>query len=113
MAKTIGPAAIVQTALATLGDRVHFATLYGSVAKGTDRAQSDIDVLMVADGVTLEQLYAALAPAEKRLGRPVNPTLYSVAEFSKRHASKNPFLNKVLAGEHQVLIGDAHAVGRA
>jgi predicted nucleotidyltransferase len=113
VAKTIGPAAIMQTALAALGHRIRFATLYGSVAKGTDRAQSDIDVLVVGDGVTLEQLYAALAPSEKRLGRPVNPTLYTVAEFRKRRAGKNPFLNKVLSGEHHVLVGDEDAVGRA
>lgn len=111
--KTIGPAAIVQAALATLGNGVRLAILYGSVAKGTDRAQSDVDVLVVADDVTLEQLYAALAPAEKRLGRPVNPTLYTSAEFRKRRTNRNPFLSKLLAGEHQVLIGDEHGLSRS
>ena len=111
--KTIGPAGALRSALATLGKRVRFATLYGSVAKGVDRAQSDIDVLIVAEGVTLEQVYAVLAPAERRLGRPVNPTLYTPAEFRKRRGNKNVFLTKVLAGQHRVLIGDEHAVGRA
>jgi len=113
VAKTGGPAAALQAALATLGARVRFATLYGSVAKGTDRAQSDIDVLVVADDVTLEKVFAALAPAEKRLGRHISPTLYTPAEFRRRRAGRNPFLEKVFAGEHQVLIGDENAAVRA
>jgi len=113
MAKTGGPGAALQMALAALGARVHFAALYGSVAKGTDRAQSDIDLLVVADDMTLEELYAALAPAERQLGRTISPTLYTPAEFRKRRASRNPFLGRVLTGEHQVLIGDEHAAGRA
>jgi predicted nucleotidyltransferase len=111
VAKTGGPAAALRAALAPLAPRLRFATLYGSVAKGSDRAQSDVDLLVVADDLTLEQLFAALAPAEKRLGRPISPTLYTPAEFRRRRASKNPFLEKVLAGEHQVLIGDEHVAG--
>jgi len=111
--KTIGPAAILRGVLEPLGERVRFATMYGSVAKGLDRAQSDVDVLIVADDLTLEQIYAALAPAEKRLGRPVNPTLCTPVEFRKRRGDKNSFLGKVLAGTHHDLIGDEHAVGRS
>lgn len=109
--KTGGPAAALRAALATLGTRVRFAALYGSVAKRRDHAHSDIDLLVVADDITLERLYAALAPAEKLLGRTISPTLYTAAEFRKRRASRNPFLANVLAGEHQVLIGDEHAAG--
>ena len=113
IAKTGGPAAALRAVLTPLGKRVRFAVLYGSVAKSTDRAQSDIDLLVVADDLTLEQLYAALAPAEKRLGRTISPTLYTSAEFRRRRAGGNPFLQKVLAGEHQVLIESEHAVGSA
>ena len=112
VAKTGGPAATLRAALEALAAHVRFAALYGSVAKGNDRAQSDIDLLVVADDLTLEQIYAALAPAEKQLGRTISPTLYTPAEFRKRRASRNPFLEKLLTGEHQVLIGDEHAVER-
>jgi predicted nucleotidyltransferase len=111
--KTIGPAATLRAALAPLEERVRFATMYGSVAKGMDRAQSDVDVLIVADDLTLEEVYAALAPAEKRLGRPVNPTLYTPVEFRRRRDDRNSFLSKVLAAEHRDLIGDEHAASRA
>jgi predicted nucleotidyltransferase len=109
--KMFGPAEALRAALVPLAKRVHAAWLYGSVAKGTDRAQSDIDVLIVADDLTLEEVYAALGPAEKRLGRAVSPTLYTLREFERRRTAKNPFLSKVLAGERILLIGEDHAAG--
>jgi len=60
--------------------------IYGSVAKRTDPSASDIDLLIVADELTLEDLRAALSPAEESLGRKVNPTLYTGKEFKKRRA---------------------------
>ncbi len=97
--KMFGPAESLRFALAPLADHLHAAWLYGSIAKGSARAQSDIDVLIVADDLTLEKVYAALAPAEKKLGRTVSPTLYTAKEFERRRAAGNPFLTKVLAGE--------------
>lgn len=104
--KTLGPADALREALAPLAGRVHAAWVYGSIAKRTDRAESDIDVLIVADGLTLEEVYATLHPAEIRLGRQVSPTLYTFKEFERRRAAKNPFLTKVLAGERILLIGN-------
>jgi predicted nucleotidyltransferase len=111
VAKMLGPADALREALAPLAERVHAAWLYGSVAKGADRAASDIDVLIVADGLTLEEVYAALGPAEKRLGRAVNPTLYTLSEFERRRVVRNPFLTKVLAGKRVLLIGREDAAG--
>ncbi len=106
--KTLGPAEVVRTALAPLTDRICLALVYGSVAKRSDTATSDIDLLIVSDQLTLEALYEAMAPAERELGRPVNPTLYTEAEFRKRRQNGSPFLAKVLAGEYIWLIGNDH-----
>lgn len=111
--KVFGPAEALRSALAPLAKRMHAAWLYGSVAKGTDRAQSDLDVLIVADDLTLEEVYAAVRGAEKRLGRTVSPTLYTRKEFDRRRATKNPFLSKVLAGERILLVGEDHGAGAA
>jgi predicted nucleotidyltransferase len=104
--KTVGLAGPIREALEPLADCVQFATIYGSVAKGVDTAASDIDLLIVADGVTLEDVYRVLAPVEEALGRKINPTLYTLKEFEDRKASGSPFLSRVLSGEHIVLIGD-------
>lgn len=104
--KTLGPADTLRAALSAIADQVQLALLYGSVAARRDTALSDFDVLLVSDTLMLEQVYEALAPAEKQLGRPVNPTLYTYAEFHKRLKQRNPFLLKLLARETIALIGN-------
>lgn len=106
VAKMLGPADAVRHALAPIAGEVQLGLLYGSVAKQRDTAHSDIDVLLVSDTLTLEQVYGALAPAETQLGRTLSPTLYTSAEFRKRLARHNPFLTRLLAGETVALIGD-------
>lgn len=108
--KTAGVADVVAAALGPLAQSIRFAVLYGSVAKETARAGSDIDVLIVTDELTLERVFAALEPVEKRLGRAVSPTLYTSDEFLRRRAARHPFLTKVLAGKHVVLIGSEDAI---
>jgi predicted nucleotidyltransferase len=107
--KTVGLVAPIRNALMPLADRITHAALYGSVAKRTDTAISDIDLLVVSDALTLEELYAALAPVEENLARKINPTLYTVQEFERRRKQGSPFLRRVLAGKHIVLIGDGLA----
>ena len=107
--KTVGIEAQIQEALAPLAAQISVALIYGSVAKKTDTAQSDIDLLIVADDLTLEDLYSALSTAEKQLGRPVNPTLLTRGELDKRRTSGNPFLERVLSGPVSPLIGELDA----
>lgn len=103
--KTTGIAEPLRSALQPLADRIAFATLYGSVAKGTATAASDIDLLVVADDVRLEDLYSAVDAAESKLGRKINPTLYTTLDFLRRRKQGNAFLTKVMKGEQVPLIG--------
>lgn len=105
MLKTIALAEPLRQALEPLASRTALAFIYGSVVKGTDTARSDVDVLIVADDVMLEEVYSAFAPVEVALGRKINPTLYTRKEFSSRRASRNAFLTRVLSGAHLVLMG--------
>ncbi|MDR2875490.1 MAG: nucleotidyltransferase domain-containing protein [Methylobacillus sp.] len=111
--KMLSPADALHQALAPLAATLQLALLYGSVAKRSDTAHSDFDLLLVSDTLTLEQVYATLASAEQQLGRTVNPTLYTSEEFHKRLAARNPFLTKLLAGETVALIGDKHVFAAA
>lgn len=103
--KTVALVEPIRQALEPLADRIELALLYGSVVKGTDTASSDIDLLIVVDEVTLEELYSVLAPVEAILARKVSPSLYTPREFADRKASNNAFLTRVFAGEHLILIG--------
>jgi predicted nucleotidyltransferase len=106
--KTFGVAGVLRAALAPLAARIDQAFVYGSVAAGSQQAESDIDVMIVADDLTLEEVFAVLQPAVDSLARPINPTLYTRGEFRKRIATKNPFLTKVLARPRIPLIGGDH-----
>ncbi len=108
--KTVGLAEPLRSALIKTKAKIELALVYGSVAKGSDKATSDIDVLVVSDDLALEQLYEAFEPAERMLGRKVSPTLYTSAEFKKRIQSKNSFIEKVLAGDQIILIGENRGV---
>jgi predicted nucleotidyltransferase len=103
--KTVALTDPLRAALRPLAKRIDLALVYGSVARGDDRAQSDIDLLVVANDLTLEDLFARLAPVEKKLGRTISPTLYTRADLERRRRSGNPFLKKVLAGKHLILLG--------
>ena len=102
--KTVAVLQPVRQALEPLADRLSLALIYGSVASGTDTASSDIDLLIVADGLTLEDLYSALIPVEADLDRRIHPTLYTSREFADRKAARSGFLTSVLGGERLVLI---------
>lgn len=103
--KTVGTEETVRGALEPLSGELTLALLHGSVARQTDTASSDIDLLLVSDSLTLEDVYAALAPAEGLLGRRIGPTLYTTEEFHRRRAARTGFLTRVLESRPVVLVG--------
>lgn len=109
--KTTGVADQLRRALAPLEKGVVLVILFGSVAKETDRADSDIDLLVVTDALMLRDVFQTLAPVQERLGRRINPILYTRAEFDTRRRNHNPFMTKVLSGKHRVLLGELHDQG--
>jgi len=111
--KTVAAADPLRSALAQLASQIDLAIIYGSVAKGRETAVSDVDLLVVSDLLTLEQLYSALVSAEQQLSRKVNVTLYTSAEYRRRLADRNPFLVKVLEGNHIVLTGRTRELATA
>ena len=108
--KTFGLAMPLRDALMPLADRLHAAFVFGSVAKGSDTASSDIDLMLVSDALTYADAMAALHPLMERLGREINPTLYTRAELRKRIAEGNSFVTRVLAQPRLWLIGSDDAL---
>ena len=103
--KTVGLEEPLRAAVDSLPGTIHLALIYGSVAKRADSSASDIDLLIVADELTLEDVYTALSAAEHLLDRKVNPTLYTSEEFNRRRARGNAFLKRVLDGPVIILSG--------
>ena len=74
--KTLGTVPVLRDALRPLQPHLQSAWVYGSVAKQTDTASSDIDVMLVGENLLLSQVLTALEPAEVQLGRKINPNCY-------------------------------------
>jgi predicted nucleotidyltransferase len=103
--KTVGLAEPLRSALAPLAPNILAAFVYGSVAKRQDTAASDIDLMVISDTVRYADLYAALEAAAGRLGRPVNPTVYTRKQLAKRRQEDTAFVKRVLGQPKVWLIG--------
>lgn len=93
--KTVGIVEPIRAALEPLADRIVAAFVYGSVAKGTERGGSDLDLLVLSDDLAYADIYAALESAEARLARPVNPTVMSRAEWRRKRAHPDSFADRI------------------
>lgn len=94
--KTFGIADVIRAALMPVEDDVRFAFVYGSLAKSSDTASSDIDLMLVSDSLAYADVMDVLHPVEKTLTRPVHPTLYSTNEFRNKLSSGSSFVQRVL-----------------
>ena len=103
--KTFGLADVIRKALDEFRDSVELAFIYGSVAKGTDKANSDVDVMIISDQLSYPELLASVAPIEANIGRPVNPTIYTTKEFKNKIQSDNSFVTRVVTQQKIYLLG--------
>ena len=95
--KTLGIEPMLREALLPLKSDLQAAWIYGSVAKQSDTARSDIDVMLVGRNLRLARVLELLVPLEEQLGRKINPTVFTPAEFKRRRAEPDSFVNRVLA----------------
>lgn len=103
--KTMGAEPVLQKALQPLSKDIELALIYGSVAKGTDTANSDIDLMVVSDRLGIGDVLQQTIEVEQQLGRTVNPTCYTVKEFQTRLTDPASFVNRVMAQPTIWLLG--------
>lgn len=103
--KTLGTVPLLCEALQPIAARLQTAFIYGSVAKQTDTAQSDIDLILVGENLSLNEVLTLLIPLETQLGRKINPNCYTPPEYARRLAEPDSFVNRVLAQPILPLIG--------
>lgn len=109
--KTAGLAELLREALEHLAGKIKAAFIYGSLASGQERTDSDLD-LMVIGAASFAEVSKALLSVEERLNREVNPAVYSAAEFKAKLTSGHPFLSRVLKEKKVFLVGDEDELGR-
>ena len=91
---------------------VRSLSLFGSVARDEDGPASDVDLLVVGN-VGLRDVALPLRKAAEKLGREVNPTVYSEREFKSKLQAGNRFLRGVLDRPKLFVIGTANDVEKA
>jgi predicted nucleotidyltransferase/predicted transcriptional regulator with HTH domain len=93
--KTVGLAEPLRRALERYAKRITAAFIYGSVAKGSDTARSDIDLMVIGDDLTYSELFSALEQVESTLGRKINPTFLSPKEWQSKAKDKSSIVSKI------------------
>ncbi|MEX0899846.1 MAG: nucleotidyltransferase domain-containing protein [Gammaproteobacteria bacterium] len=93
--KTSGLAEPLRAALAPFADRIHSAFVYGSIASGEDRADSDVDLMVIADGLDYPTVFDAVQPLERLLGRAVSPRLMSTTDWESKRKDAGSFAARI------------------
>ncbi len=109
MVKTTGVADVLREALKPFQGRIESAFIYGSFAKGTDNAGSDVDVLVIGD-LPFSEVVDALASAQESIGRQINPSVYPLDEFITKVSAENHFLTSSIGEPKIFLIGNGRLV---
>lgn len=109
--KTAGVADVLRAALGRVPG-IELAFVYGSVARGTARAGSDVDVWVVGE-CDYAALLAAAQAAGQSLGRVVNPVVYTRAELAAQVKARNAFVAEVRQQPRISLLGSTDDIARA
>lgn len=99
------PYDVLREAFADLAG-VEAAFLFGSLARGDARKDSDADVLLIGEGISRRDLGRRTLEASSLLGREVNVVRYTPGEFWRRVESDHYFVRNVLESAHRWLVGD-------
>jgi predicted nucleotidyltransferase len=103
--KTLALGESIRKALMLFHSKIYWAFIFGSVARGDESTDSDIDLFIIAD-LTLRELSKALGPLSKELQRELNPILFSREEFLKRFSDKDHFIIEVTNAKKIWILGD-------
>ena len=103
--KTVAVAEPIRKSLRPYSDKIKTAFVYGSVAKGTDTASSDIDLMVIGDELNYSELYSASQNAENSLRRKVSPMFLSPADWQRKSSETGSFLGKIRASPKIFVFG--------
>lgn len=109
--KTVALGDVIREALKPLEKKIQFAFVYGSIATGQDRPDSDIDLLLIGS-VSLKDIANAMADLSEKLKREVNPVNYTRETFVERVKEGNRFTLELLETPKIWLMGNEDEFAR-
>lgn len=111
IAKTVGAGGVLAMALGPLAGQIDVAIVFGSIARGGERRESDVNILVVGT-ISFADVVTAIGKTQEKLGREVNPVVYPPDEFRRKLAAGHHFLSSVLRADKLFLIGDEDELAR-
>ncbi len=109
--KTSGLVDVLASALGSVEKSIVLAFVFGSVARGEQQSNSDVDVMLVGS-LGFADAVQALHPVQATLQREINPVVYSLEEFRRRAASDDLFVREVLAKPKLFVVGNESELGK-
>lgn len=103
--KTSGLVDVLVEALSSIEKNIVLAFVFGSVARGEQQSNSDVDVMLVGS-LGFADAVQVLHPVQATLQREINPVVYSLEEFRRRAASDDSFVREVLAKPKLFVVGN-------
>ena len=103
--KTVGLAEPIKKSFEPYADSIKSAFVYGSVAKGTDTANSDIDLMVIGDDLNYADLYTAAQSVESKLRRKVHSLFLSPEDWRRKTSDKGSVFNKISHSPKIFIIG--------
>lgn len=104
--KTVGLVDILREALER-SPSIAYAFVFGSIARGDENTQSDIDLMVIGD-LGLRDVTAMLAGVPENIGREINTHVMTHEEFFNRKAQGEHFVTHVLEDSKIFIIGGEH-----
>ena len=105
IAKTVGLVEPLRRVLEPLAGKIEAAFVYGSIAKGSDRADSDIDLLVISEQVGYPEIFNALQSVEATLSRSINPNVMTPLEWRTKRVEKGSFVERIASQPRIFVIG--------
>ncbi len=110
--KSFGIADEIKQALMSLDKKIVIAFIYGSISKGGDTAESDIDLMLVGHALNYGDIIELLLPVEESLQRAINPTIYDKADFASKYKKGNSFITRVMEQPKIMIKGVIDDIGK-
>jgi predicted nucleotidyltransferase len=109
--KTVGVVEPLRQALLPLAASIRAAFVYGSVAKGSDTARSDIDLMVISDELTYPDIFEALQSAEAVLARKISPNTMTFDHWRAGRTQKDSFARRIADQPRLFVIGSVDDIG--
>lgn len=85
-------------------EKIEAAFIFGSMAKGKERSESDLDLVVIGE-LGMRSLSKKLSGIQERIGREINPHVFTKEEFINRIKKKDHFIVSILKEEVKPIIG--------